>query len=117
VHVHVSPLRPDEIVSVGDLPVTSVARTVVDLARTVPFEAAVVAADAALARRLVSSADLALMLVRCIGWRGSPAARRAIGFADDRAESVGETRSRVAIARAGLPAPVPQWEVTGEPVS
>jgi hypothetical protein len=114
VHVHVSPLRPEEIVSVGGLPVTSVARTVVDLARTVPFEAAVVAADAALARRLVSSADLALMLVRCIGWRGSPAARRAIGFADGRGESVGETRSRMAIARAGLPAPVPQWEVTDE---
>jgi hypothetical protein len=40
-----------------------------------------------------------------------PAARRAITFADAGGHSVGESRSRVAIARARLPAPVLQWEV------
>ena len=34
-------------------------------------------------------------------------------FADGRAESVGETRSRVAIQRAGLPPPVLQYAVIG----
>ncbi len=36
------------------------------------------------------------------------AAARVVAFADGLAESVGESRSRVAIARAGLPAPVLQ---------
>jgi hypothetical protein len=40
-----------------------------------------------------------------------PGARRVIEFADGRAESIGESRSRVAIMLAGLPAPQPQWEV------
>jgi hypothetical protein len=42
---------------------------------------------------------------------GTRGARRAIGFADGLSESVGESRSRVAIAAAGLPVPVLQWEV------
>src|SRR3712207_7024957 len=36
-----------------------------------------------------------------------------VAFADGRAESPGETRSRVAIRRAGLPAPVLQHRVIG----
>ena len=40
-----------------------------------------------------------------------PAARRVIAFADGRSESVGESRSRVAIAAAGLPPPELQWPV------
>ena len=46
--------------------------------------------------------------------RGVPLARRATAFADARAESVGESRSRVALARAGLPVPEVQWEVRDE---
>ena len=38
-------------------------------------------------------------------------ARRVVAFADGRAESVGESRSRIAIARAGLPAPTLQLPV------
>jgi hypothetical protein len=34
-----------------------------------------------------------------------------MAFADGRSESVGESRSRVAVALAGLPPPVLQWEV------
>jgi hypothetical protein len=41
---------------------------------------------------------------RCEGRRGR---------ADERSESVGESRSRAAIALAGLPEPVLQWEVAG----
>jgi len=44
-------------------------------------------------------------LRRSKGWPGAPQARRVVAFADGRAESVGESRSRVAIARAGLPVP------------
>jgi hypothetical protein len=49
--------------------------------------------------------------LRATGWRGVPAARRAVAFGEPGAASVGESRSRVAIMRAGLPQPVLQWEV------
>lgn len=47
-HVHTAPLAADEIELVDGVAVTSVARTVVDLARVLPFEPAVTLADAAL---------------------------------------------------------------------
>ncbi|GAA1177570.1 hypothetical protein GCM10009608_11760 [Pseudonocardia alaniniphila] len=111
VHVHAAPLESDEIVMVGGLTATSPARTLVDLARAVPFEQAVAVADAALHRHLIAPPDLAAALAHRPRWPGLPAARRALAFADARSESVGESRSRVAIARAGLPTPVLQWEV------
>jgi hypothetical protein len=116
VHVHAAPVDADEVVGVhepgrGGLPVTSVARTVVDLARELDFERAVAVADAALHRRLVTPADLARAMSRARGRPGAPAARRVVAFADGRSESVGESRSRVAISAAGLPVPLPQWEV------
>lgn len=108
VHVHSAPLEPDEIVVVGGIVVTSVARTLVDLARQVPFEPAVVTADGALHRHLVDRRALDEVLARRPRWPGLPGARRALAFADARSPDPGESRSRVAIARAGLPAPVPQ---------
>jgi hypothetical protein len=111
VHLWTAALTPSEIVLVDGLPVTSVARTVVDLARSVSFESALAAADAALARRLVTRTELDRAIARAKGWRGCPRARGVMAFADGRAESVGESRSRLAIARAGLLDPVLQWEV------
>lgn len=111
VHVHTAPLAPAAIALVGGVAVTDVARTVVDVARTVPFEQAVVVADAALAMELVTGEELADAVLRATGWPGAPAARRAVAFADPGAKSPGESRSRVAMARAGLPAPTLQWEV------
>jgi len=48
VHAHSAPLDAEDVVMVGGVPTTSVARTVVDIARTAPFEQAVVVADSAL---------------------------------------------------------------------
>jgi hypothetical protein len=48
---------------------------------------------------------------RAKGWPGVPAARQVLAFADGRSESVGESRSRVAIARAGLLTPALQLPV------
>ncbi len=112
VHVHPAPLDPGEIGTAVGLPVTCPARTVVDLGRTVPFERAVAVADAALHMELVTRDQLAAAVLRAARWPGVPAARRVVEFADGRSESVGESRSRVAIQRAGLPAPVLQWGVT-----
>ena len=110
VHAHSAPLSEDEIVVVDGVACTCLARTVVDLAREAPFEQAVISADAALRAGLERPAlDTALRRAR--GWPGVPAARRAVAFVDGRSESVGESRSRVAIALAGLPAPALQWAV------
>jgi hypothetical protein len=111
VHIHPAALTTDDVTEVDGLPVTTVARTLLDLARTQPFEQAVVLVDAALGRRAVDPADLAHAMRRSAGWPGSPAARRVLAFADSRVESVGESRSRVALIRAGLPEPVPQLPV------
>ncbi|WP_212612415.1 hypothetical protein [Pseudonocardia hierapolitana] len=86
-------------------------RTIVDVARTVGIEQAVVVADAALEAGLVDEAALAAAFARWSRRPGLPAARRAIGFAARGGGSVGVSRGRVAIARAGLPAPLLQWEV------
>jgi hypothetical protein len=111
VHLHSAPLGPNEIVEVGGVLVTSVAVTVLDIARTVPFEEAVVVADHALAQHLLTAEQLAEAMARRRRWPGMPAARRSLGFAAAGSRSVGESRSRVAIARAGLPEPVLQWVV------
>jgi hypothetical protein len=92
-------------VEVDGLPVVSAARTVVDLARTLPFEEGVVAADGALHRKIVTAAELADE-VRAAKWRtGAARAAAVVAFADGESESVGESRSRVIMRRGGLPAP------------
>ncbi len=112
VHRHVAPLDTTEITSIDGVLVTSLARTVVDIARTVGFEQAVVVADSALDRHAaLTPAALEAALRRATGWPGIPAARRAIGFARRGAKSPGESRSRIAIARAGLPVPRLQFPV------
>ncbi len=78
-------VAPDSVishVSAAGVAVTSVVRTLLDLARTVGFEQAVVIADAALHRHLCTRDDLAAGLVRMTRWRGAPAARRVVAFAD-----------------------------------
>jgi len=87
------------------MPVTSVARTVVDLARASSFRAGVVAADSALRSRQAAKADLDLCITTCAGWPGIQNARRVVAFADARSESVLESISRVAFHELGLPAP------------
>ncbi|QJY48515.1 hypothetical protein [Pseudonocardia broussonetiae] len=110
-HVHAAQLDPDEVVEVDGARVTSVARTLADVGRSAPFEQAVVVADAALHRHLVSREELDAALARGTRRPGTPAADRALRFAAAGSMSVGESRSRVAMHLAGLPAPVLQWPV------
>ena len=90
---------------IDGLPVTTVTRTVVDLARSTPFEADVVTADAALRRGHTSTAQLRDCLSGMGAVPGVRAAARVVGFADGLSESVGESRSRVLIHRLALPVP------------
>lgn len=111
---HVARLRDDEIEEVDGLAVTSLARTALDLARSLPHEAAVVALDAALRRGRLSHDVLRARLFDLAGAPGSRAAARAVDFADGRSESVGESRSRVLLHRWGVGPSSLQFEVRGE---
>ena len=110
---HAADLRPDEVLLKRGLAVTTPARTIADLARSLPFEQAVVAADAAL-RRNLTAADLEVATDRAKGVPGSRRMLRTLQFADGRSESVGESRSRVLMTMTGLPAPDLQFEVFGD---
>ncbi|GAB4062926.1 hypothetical protein GCM10028777_04400 [Angustibacter speluncae] len=98
-------------VLVDGLPVTELVRTVFDTARVSRFDSAVVTMDAAL-RRGASRLELGRLLDDTERWPGSAQARRALTVADHRAESPGETLSRLAFAAVGLPASTLQLELT-----
>ena len=105
IRLHIAALPAAHVISRRGLPVTSVARTVVDLARASSFRAGVVVADSALRSRQASKADVELCITACAGWPGIQNARRVVAFADARAESVLESISRVAFDELGLPPP------------
>lgn len=109
--IHVARLRDEDVVQMGRLQVTSVLRTVLDLARSLPFEPAVVAADAALHRRLVAHEDVRRRMFDLVGIPGTRAAARVVAFADARSESVGESRSRVILHRVGVTPPTLQLRI------
>ena len=103
--VHIADLPPGHVTSCHGAPVTTVARTVIDLARSLPFADGVVAADSALRAGQTSHAELAAMSVACARWPGVRRAERVSAFSDPRSESVLESIARVAFAEQGLPAP------------
>lgn len=108
---HVAGISDNEIELVDGLSVTSPARTVVDLARTIDLESAVIAADDAVHRGLT---DLARLTEAVDGLRGVPGIRsayRVLELTDGRSESVGETRSRLVLTGLGLPPIQSQVEV------
>ncbi|WP_433168512.1 hypothetical protein [Kribbella sp. CA-247076] len=89
------------------LPVTTVARTVVDLARELEFREAIVTIDHALRTGTPIEALTAVLDLQH-HWPGVRRARTAIAFGDPRSESALESIARAAFAAAGLPAPVLQ---------
>lgn len=109
--VHVARLQDDDVVVVDGIAVTSPLRTALDLARTIPFGAAVANLDAALRRDLVDHDALRSRVAAAAGVKGVRQAVRVIAVADARSESVGESRSRVLLHRLGLPPSDLQFEV------
>jgi len=110
VHLHAAPLPAIDVCEIEGQRVTTLARTILDLLRTLTMELAVPIGDAAL-RLGLTLEELAEVAGRCIGWRGMLQARRAMNFLDARSESAGESYSRVLLDRVGVPAPTPQYEV------
>ncbi|WP_157555293.1 hypothetical protein [Nocardia crassostreae] len=107
--VYGSPL--DSVAEVDGLLVTTPARTVVDLALTLPFDAAVVAGDALAGMFGLTPDDPAEELARAKFRHGITRAKQAVAFVDGRSRSAGESLSRAMIRRCGLPPPATQGTV------
>jgi hypothetical protein len=105
VRLHVADVPTEQLTTYAGLPVTTPARTVVDLMRTLSFQAGVVATDSALHRKLVTKAELTAVLAACPRWPGARRGAAVIDFADGRAESPLESIARVAFADCRLPPP------------
>jgi hypothetical protein len=105
VRVHVAALPADHVVSYRGVLLTSVPRTVIDLARVLPFGEGVAVADSALSAGLTSKNELTAVIAGCERWRGLQRAREVTAFSDARSESVLESLSRAVFHRVGLPPP------------
>jgi Protein of unknown function (DUF559) len=103
--VHSAGLRDDERTDWFGVPITTVARTVIDLARNTGVRAGLVAADAALAECLASADELGAAVERATRWPGVRGARRVVELASPLAESPLESLTRLLVVDAGLPTP------------
>jgi predicted transcriptional regulator of viral defense system len=118
---HAAELPDDAVTTILGRRVTSVARTVIDVARTSTFMEGVVVADSALRQsasgRRGLEAELRRVLEACARWPGNAKARRVAEFADPRAESVLESCARVLFHERGLQPPelqVPMYDNEGD---
>jgi Protein of unknown function (DUF559) len=105
------PLPALHVMTVDGVRVTTIPRSVVDIARSASLRAAVVVGDAAL-RRGIPRAQL-LETVRQCAWRqdGLRRAETALQFCDARAESALESLSRVIMREYDVPPPEPQYKI------
>ena len=133
---HRDAVEPESIIEVGGFMVTDVERTLLDLARSVPFLDVISALDHGM-RQTVSTSGMEFWdgslrattgcvlagasrerllegVNRMPGARGVAMARRSIEFADPRAASPGESLSRGQIHLHGFPPPLLQAEFVQE---
>ncbi len=110
-HFHSRPLGLGEVERHGVAAVTTVARTLADLAAAVDRLDAVWALDDALRRKLCRESDVLTAIERWRGGAGCLRARVRVGEADGIAESFLETAGRLALADRGVPLPIPQYEL------
>jgi hypothetical protein len=88
-------------------PVTTIARTVIDIARH-SMRGGLVAADAALHEQLISFGELTDVLNRQRGWPGVRGAREVCALASPKSESPLESLTRLFLYQHGLRLPEPQ---------
>jgi len=110
VHVHVAQLRPQDIRVVQGIRVTSGARSVVDIARRVPFLEGLVVADGALRRRVTRTALWSAVRHQWT-WPGVRHAAIAVRHANGNAESALESVVRARFIELHLPLPELQVDV------
>lgn len=122
---HVAPLSADDVVVIDGIRCTSLSRTVFDLCRTLPLEAAVAVADAAerMMGKRIREWDLDAIaswrskfrkrLDAAGGARGVKQARWVAEFSDGRAQLPGESVSRLQLHRLGFAAVQLQVPIPG----
>lgn len=108
--IHRVRLGADDVAICRGFPVTSIARTLVDLGRTLPIEIASGLIADALRTRRVSVDLLEQCIARLAGCKGIDRARRALASADPRFESALERELFALLRRAGLN-PIAQYVV------
>ncbi|WP_139368658.1 hypothetical protein [Agreia bicolorata] len=111
--VHRQQVDDGDVVERNGVLVTSLERTTIDLARTMPFPVAVAAIDLTLyekraGRHVLAREQLIEALLRSPRTNGRARARRAIDAARVGADNAGETLSRLAIIKLGFPEPLLQ---------
>lgn len=107
-------LEDDEIEIVAGIPVTSPARTAIDLGCWYPTMTAVAAIDALARATDIKAAEVELLAQRYAGRRGITRARQAVGLFDAGAQSPKESWLRVVLIEQGLPRPQTQIPVCDE---
>ena len=114
--VHRHPLDRVDVTVVDAIPTTTPARTLIDLAAVLSADALEEALDDALNRRLVTLASMRRRVAAIArpGRPGIAAVRRLLDDRDPEAavpESIMERRAMRIFRKAGLPAPVAQYEI------
>jgi hypothetical protein len=107
-------LASDEFELIDTVPVTTPARTALDLACWYPSTTAVAAMDALARATEVKMADVELLAARYRGRRGLERARVSLDLVDAGAQSPKESWVRLVLIRAGLPRPQTQIPVQDE---
>lgn len=109
--VHRTDICPRDVTEVDFVRLTTPARTAWDVATLETVATAVAMLDGMLRTGHLDVADVRVMQGAAQGrWRGTRVAT-VVPLVDGRSESPPESWVRVACARAGLPAPVPQFVV------
>lgn len=106
-------LAVEDCTVVDGLRVTTALRTVLDLARALPLDEAVAAADSALRRELVTVEQLVAAVAATPAARGRPDLVRVVALVDRESGSVLESLCRVLLVLAGLAPPETQYVVRG----
>jgi hypothetical protein len=107
-------LASDEIEVVEGVPLTTPARTALDLACWYPLTTAVAALDALARASEFKPVDVELLATRYRGRRGLERARVSLDLVDAGAQSPKETWLRLVLVQAGLPRPQTQIPVYDE---
>lgn len=116
--VRTEAIADDEIVRVDGIPVTSAARTALDIGCWYPRDNAVAALDALARATDLKAADVDLLTQRHARRRGIQRARTALDLMDGGAQSPQETWLRLILIDAGLPRPqtqIPVFDGPGDP--
>jgi hypothetical protein len=107
-------IEEDEFEILGGIPVTTPARTTLDLACWYPNARAIAAIDALARATEVKMPDVEVLAERTPGRRGIRRARAALSLVDCGAQSPQETWLRLLLIGAGLPRPQTQIPICDE---